>query len=274
MSAGAFDSEGDLQWWGQQEAEDIYDTVEWIARQSWSSGSVGMTCVPDLGSLTRPNMAQRQFVAFDLSGQLGIALCAALVESARTMGELHVRCASCDARRPDASPQRHVPRERASPPSPPSAQHSAPLQFSRGGIPTVPFQAFIQGGFAGHGSAIDMAKAIETHPFYDDFWKGLHIDVTKFPVDLPVYLLASCTPSLPLAQFFGLPRTEDSSMLHTFGSFRTFREAPSKNKWIRVHNQQEWCVGPAPAALRRRSSPPGPITTSRKWQTSFSGVSR
>ncbi|KAJ5370219.1 uncharacterized protein N7496_006311 [Penicillium cataractarum] len=39
---GAGRSEGNLVFWGQQEAEDIYDTIEWIANQPWCNGSVGM----------------------------------------------------------------------------------------------------------------------------------------------------------------------------------------------------------------------------------------
>ena len=39
---GAVDSEGDIAQWGQQEAEDIYDTIEWLSQQPWCTGSVGM----------------------------------------------------------------------------------------------------------------------------------------------------------------------------------------------------------------------------------------
>lgn len=39
---GAGMSEGDTFWWGLQEAEDIYDTVDWLAKQPWSNGSVAM----------------------------------------------------------------------------------------------------------------------------------------------------------------------------------------------------------------------------------------
>lgn len=39
---GAGDSEGNIVFWGQQEAEDVYDAIEWISKQSWCNGSVGM----------------------------------------------------------------------------------------------------------------------------------------------------------------------------------------------------------------------------------------
>ncbi|KAL4876426.1 Alpha/Beta hydrolase protein [Aspergillus karnatakaensis] len=41
-SRGAFDSEGRMVIMGTQEAEDGYDVIEWIARQSWCNGSVGL----------------------------------------------------------------------------------------------------------------------------------------------------------------------------------------------------------------------------------------
>ena len=41
-SRGAGMSEGNIHFWGQQEAEDIYDTIEWVSKQPWCNGSVGM----------------------------------------------------------------------------------------------------------------------------------------------------------------------------------------------------------------------------------------
>ncbi len=40
---GAFSSEGDIHFWGRREGKDGYDLVEWIARQPWSNGKVGLT---------------------------------------------------------------------------------------------------------------------------------------------------------------------------------------------------------------------------------------
>ncbi|KAK0761998.1 hypothetical protein N5P37_004798 [Trichoderma harzianum] len=39
---GAGKSEGDVVFYGPQEAEDVYDTIDYISKQSWCSGSVGM----------------------------------------------------------------------------------------------------------------------------------------------------------------------------------------------------------------------------------------
>jgi predicted acyl esterase len=39
---GAGMSEGNISFWGQQEAEDIYDTIDWLSKQPWCNGSVAM----------------------------------------------------------------------------------------------------------------------------------------------------------------------------------------------------------------------------------------
>jgi predicted acyl esterase len=39
---GSMHSGGDIVWWGEAGARDVYDTVEWIAAQPWSNGRVGM----------------------------------------------------------------------------------------------------------------------------------------------------------------------------------------------------------------------------------------
>ena len=41
-SRGSWSSEGDLTWMSEQEAEDMYDTIEWAGIQEWSNGKVGM----------------------------------------------------------------------------------------------------------------------------------------------------------------------------------------------------------------------------------------
>ena len=40
---GAFMSEGDIHFWGSQDAEDGYDLIEWLALQKWSNGKAGLT---------------------------------------------------------------------------------------------------------------------------------------------------------------------------------------------------------------------------------------
>jgi predicted acyl esterase len=40
---GSFYSEGDIYYWGTAEANDVYDTVEWLATQEWCNGKVAMS---------------------------------------------------------------------------------------------------------------------------------------------------------------------------------------------------------------------------------------
>ncbi len=40
---GSFSSNGDIRFWGKQDAEDGYDVVEWAAEQPWSNGKVGFS---------------------------------------------------------------------------------------------------------------------------------------------------------------------------------------------------------------------------------------
>jgi predicted acyl esterase len=40
---GVFSSQGDIYFWGTQEAEDGYDFIEWLAVQSWCNGKLGLT---------------------------------------------------------------------------------------------------------------------------------------------------------------------------------------------------------------------------------------
>jgi hypothetical protein len=40
---GTFYSEGDLHYWGEPVAKDVYDFVEWLAVQDWCSGKVAMS---------------------------------------------------------------------------------------------------------------------------------------------------------------------------------------------------------------------------------------
>jgi predicted acyl esterase len=41
-SRGAYMSEGDIRFWGTQDAQDGYDLIEWVAGRDWSNGKVGM----------------------------------------------------------------------------------------------------------------------------------------------------------------------------------------------------------------------------------------
>lgn len=51
-------SGGDAVFWGQQEAEDIYDTIDWISKQPWCTGAVGM-CGNSWLAISQVNFASR-----------------------------------------------------------------------------------------------------------------------------------------------------------------------------------------------------------------------
>ena len=65
----------------------------------------------------------------------------------------------------------------------------------------------------------DMAKA---HPFYDDYWKSKVPRVAD--IDLPMLICASFS----------------DQGLHTRGSFRVFRDARSRRKWVYTHRSLKW----------------------------------
>lgn len=61
----------------------------------------------------------------------------------------------------------------------------------------------------------------DAHEFYDAYWKSKVVDFSK--IKIPSYILGSY-----------------SSMLHTMGSVRAWREINTDKKWFRIHPHQEW----------------------------------
>jgi predicted acyl esterase len=173
---GAGMSEGNIAFWGQQEAEDIYDTIDWLAKQPWCNGSVAMVGNSWL-AISQINFASR------LTHPALKAL--APIEAF-------------------SDPYREV--------------------IARGGMPHNPefHNKVIMGGFAGPNFAENMPGMLAKHPLFDEFWATKQIH-TENIIDIPLYILASY-----------------SSMLHTNGSFNTFRTTKSIKKWLRVHPYQEW----------------------------------
>ncbi|THX49387.1 alpha/beta-hydrolase [Aureobasidium pullulans] len=172
---GSGASEGDLAHWGLQEAEDVYDVIDFIFTQPWCSGSV---CMAGNSWLS---MAQINFVS-----RLSHPALKAIAP-----WESQTDC------------YRHF--------------------VARGGRPHIKgFHEMIKGGFAGPGSAELVFPMVYKRPFYDEYWEA-----KRFPVEnidkIPMYLTASY-----------------STMLHTHGSFGTFRDAKTNKKWLRVHPYQEW----------------------------------
>ncbi len=59
------------------------------------------------------------------------------------------------------------------------------------------------------------------HEFYDKYWESKRVDFSKIKV--PSYILGSY-----------------SSMLHTMGAVRAWRDTNTEKKWLRFHPHQEW----------------------------------
>lgn len=174
---GAGMSEGNTVWWGQQEAEDIYDTIEWLSHQPWCNGSVVMAGNSWL-AIAQINFASRL--------------------------------------------------------SHPALKAIAPFEgindpyrdgMVRGGILSkgwIAFHQSITSGFAGPGYAEDIGGAALGRPLYDDYWRSKNINTAN--IDIPLYATASYS----------------ATGFHLDGSIKTWRNAKSKEKWLRIHSHQEW----------------------------------
>jgi predicted acyl esterase len=92
----------------------------------------------------------------------------------------------------------------------------------RGGMPDTGFARQLQeGSFFGKGSKEDILAEVEAHPQFDELWEE---KVPAFDrITVPAYVVASY-----------------SNTLHTAGTFRAWRRMASPEKWLRVHNSQEW----------------------------------
>ena len=92
----------------------------------------------------------------------------------------------------------------------------------RGGIPDSGFAKLLRDfSFWGHGRKEDIIAEAERYPLINDLWEN------KIPqyerITVPAYVVSSY-----------------SNTLHTQGTFRAWRRMSSKDKWLRIHNSQEW----------------------------------
>ncbi len=92
----------------------------------------------------------------------------------------------------------------------------------RGGMPDTGFAQLLQeGSFFGSNRKEDILSEVVRYPLMSDLWEN------KIPafdrITVPAYIVASY-----------------SNTLHTAGTFRAWRRIASKNKWLRIHNGQEW----------------------------------
>jgi predicted acyl esterase len=92
----------------------------------------------------------------------------------------------------------------------------------RGGMPDIGFaQQLRDYSFWGNGLKEDILAEAELYPLINDLWKNKIPDYARITV--PAYVVSSY-----------------SNTLHTQGTFRAWRRLASENKWLRIHNSQEW----------------------------------
>jgi uncharacterized protein len=92
----------------------------------------------------------------------------------------------------------------------------------RGGMPDIGFAGLLQAGsFFGKNRKEDILGEVEKYPLMGELWENKIPDFDKIVV--PAYVVASY-----------------SNTLHAIGTFRAWRRMGSAEKWLRVHNSQEW----------------------------------
>lgn len=92
----------------------------------------------------------------------------------------------------------------------------------RGGMPDTGFARQLQeGSFFGNGQKEDLLGEAERYPLMNDLWADKIPEFDRITV--PAYVVASY-----------------SNTLHTAGTFRAWRRMASADKWLRIHNSQEW----------------------------------
>ncbi|EAD6940591.1 CocE/NonD family hydrolase [Listeria monocytogenes] len=172
---GIAHSEGNTTMIGSQEAEDGYDLIEWLAKQSWSNGKTALTGT--------------SYLAFS---QWYIA----------AEQPPHLTCIN---------------------PTEGLADGYRDLAFI-GGIPDPNFIERLQINHvsAKNSQREDLTKEMEAYPLADSaIWKDKVADSSK--ITIPAFVIASY-----------------SNTLHTMGTFRSWRSLGSKEKWLRIHDRQEW----------------------------------
>ena len=169
-SRGAYNSGGNLNYWGSQNALDGYDTIEWAAQQSWSNGKIGMSGNSWL-------TVSQWFIAGEQPPHLAaIAPWEGFVDHFRETA-------------------------------------------NRGGIPNPVFPEAIFDTFTSKN--YNQPRMVVTNTLMNGYWRDKIAKLEN--INIPAYVVASYT-----------------NPVHTHGSFEGFRKIPSKNKWLRVHNTNEW----------------------------------
>lgn len=92
----------------------------------------------------------------------------------------------------------------------------------RGGMPDLAFAGLLQNGsFFGKNHKEDILAEAARYPLMNELWENKIPDFSR--INVPAYIVASY-----------------SNTLHTAGTFRGWRRIASQDKWLRIHNTQEW----------------------------------
>ena len=165
---GVASSEGDIHFWGTMEAQDGYDTIEWLAAQSWCNGKVTLSGNSWLAIV-------QWFIAALQPPHL----------TAIAPWEGHIDLYRCDV--------------------------------LRGGIQDYRFNERVLTGLRGRNRIEDMPAMVRKYPLMNGYWEDKEAKLEK--ITIPAYVVASL------------------SAHHTIDGFPRIG---SKEKWLRVHNTNEW----------------------------------
>lgn len=92
---------------------------------------------------------------------------------------------------------------------------------NRGGIPAPQFPEMIIQAFAGKSLVEDQPRMIVEQQLMTPYWEDKMAKLDR--IEIPAYVVASYT-----------------NPAHTHGTFEGFRQIASTDKWLRVHNTNEW----------------------------------
>jgi len=93
--------------------------------------------------------------------------------------------------------------------------------IGRGGIPDPVFNSHILSHLFGNNRTEDTSAMIAKYPLMNAYWEDKAAELEK--IDVPAYVVSSW-----------------ANPIHVNGTFEGFRRISSKDKWLRVHNSQEW----------------------------------
>lgn len=169
---GTYMSEGNLLYWGHDDALDGCDVINWIANQPWCNKNVGMAGNSWLS-------ASQWFIGSEKPKYLkAIAPWEGFSDLFR--------------------------------------------DSNRGGIPMPEFAEMIAETFTSqYGLLEDQPWMLANEPYLNEYWKDKAPKVEN--ITIPAYVVASYTNDV-----------------HTHGTFDAYRRLGSKDKWLRVHDTNEW----------------------------------